>query len=386
MSGETLERNVLGVVRFNTEPASPVLDDGYPSVSVHATETTDGGFAELWTSELPTEAGRQGSVSYAHDGEYLFAACRIPEMADYTAASESTYTEALRLAEGLGYPHVFRIWHYISRLNDENASGLEVYREFCVGRARALERFAIGRDMPAATVIGSRSGGIVIYFLANRSGHRRNLDNPRQVRPFHYPSTYGPRSPNFARATYLTQGTGVERIFVSGTASILGHRTTNVGDVEGQCRLSLDNVAHLVGAQNLAAHGISPGSSLSDLRSVKVYVRHQSDIARVQQVCREMLSPSADVVYVNADVCRADLLVELEGIVVRSHAIEPDDATARNDRWNFGELPGPTASAPTTERVTASAEVDAQPSSDEGGPYQSRLDGGPAAELVDRAL
>ncbi|MDQ0940760.1 3-deoxy-7-phosphoheptulonate synthase [Streptomyces sp. V1I1] len=182
-----------------------------------------------------------------------------------------------------------------------------------------LERYGITGDMPAATVIGSHGGGIVLYFLASRTGTQVNIDNPRQVPPYHYPSRYGPKAPNFARATYLAQDSGGEQIYVSGTAGILGHRTMHADDVESQCRLALENVAHVIGARNLSVHDIEPGSTLDDLRNIKVYVRRQADIARVQRICREAFSPSADMVFLHADICRSDLLVELEGIVAREH-------------------------------------------------------------------
>ncbi|ORT61439.1 FkbO/Hyg5 family chorismatase [Streptomyces sp. CB03238] len=312
-------RHVLGRVDFTHEPSSPTTDAGHPVVGIQMTRSVEDGFAEVWTSRRPVEAGRSGSLSYAVDGEFLFGTARIPESDDYVDATEAAYTEAVELTRSLGYSRLYRIWHYISRVNEENAAGLEVYREFCVGRARALERYGMTDDMPAATVIGAHAGGIVLYFLACRAGKQVNIDNPRQVPPYHYPSRYGPKAPNFARATYLAQDGGGEQFYVSGTAGILGHRTMHPGDVEAQCRLALDNIAHVIGGRNLSVHGIGPGCTLDDLRAVKVYVRHQADIARVERICREALSPVADMVFLNADICRADLLVELEGIVVRDH-------------------------------------------------------------------
>ncbi|MEV5576838.1 FkbO/Hyg5 family chorismatase [Spirillospora sp. NPDC052269] len=311
-------RHVLGVVNFAAGHADPCTDEGYPSVTVQVAERPEEGFAEVWATERPVTAGRSGAISYAHDGEFLFAACRIPDLPDYVEATETAYEAALGLAYGLGYRRLFRVWHYISRLNEPNASGLEVYREFCVGRARALERHGLTHDMPAATVVGAHGGGIVLYFLACRSARRVNIDNPRQVPPYHYPGRYGPRSPNFARATHLSPDSG-EQLYLSGTAGILGHRTMHVGDVEAQCRLALENMAFLIGSRNLSVHGLGLGATLGDLRNVKVYVRHRADIERVQRICREALSPAADIAFVNVDICRSDLLVELEGLVTRDH-------------------------------------------------------------------
>ncbi|GAA4900232.1 FkbO/Hyg5 family chorismatase [Streptomyces coeruleoprunus] len=325
-------RHVLGIVRYTDEPTSPTTDEGHPTIGIQITKSVEEGFAEVWTTGRPVEAGRAGALCYAHDGDFLFCATRIPESDDYVDVTEAAYSEALELTRTLGYPHIYRIWHYISRINEENASGLEVYREFCVGRARTLERHGIAGDMPAATVIGAHGGGIVLYFLASRSGTQVNIDNPRQVPPYHYPSRYGPKAPNFARATHFAHQGGGEQVFVSGTAGILGHHTMHPDDVEAQCRLALDNIAHVIGTRNLSVHGVGPGCTLDDLRAVKVYVRHQADIARVERICREALSPSVDMVFLNADICRSDLLVELEGIVTRDHVSGPSQPPAWDER------------------------------------------------------
>lgn len=316
-------RHVLGVVNFTASSAEPRTDQGYPTASVHLADSVDEGVAEVWTTSRPVETSEFDGISYAQDGAFLFCTFRVAETDRYAQGTEAAYTSMLDLVDKLGY-RVFRIWHYISQINDISPNGLEYYREFCVGRAQVLERRGITHDMPAATVIGAHSGGIVCYLLAYRDATQVNIENPRQVPAYHYPSQYGPKAPNFARATYLAPGSdgdfADDFLYVSGTASILGHRTVHAEDVESQCRLALDNVAHVIGAGNMSVHGISRGHELSDLRTVKVYVRHRSDMERVRRICQDALPRSADVVFLHADICRSDLLVELEGVVQRADA------------------------------------------------------------------
>ncbi len=306
-------RYLLGVVDFTTKSREITIDNSCPRVSVNLAESVEDGFAEVWTTARPVRSGQFGTISYAADGEFLFAAFHLPEAPAYADATEAAYADALELTDALGY-RPFRIWHYISGLNEPNAAGLEVYRDFCIGRARVLEGLGITHDMPAATVIGARGDGIVCYLLAHRSGTQVNLENPRQVPAYHYPRQYGLKSPNFARATHLTTES-TEHLFVSGTASILGHQTKHSGDVAAQCRLALENVAHVIGNGNLFAHDLAGGHALTDLASVKVYVRHRADIPVVREICEAALAATAEVAYLNADICRADLLVELEGVV-----------------------------------------------------------------------
>jgi FkbO/Hyg5 family chorismatase len=262
-------RNLLGVVDFTTESREITIDNGFPRISVNSAETAADGFSEVWTTPRPVTTGRFGRISWADDGEFLFCAFHLPEAPAYADATEAAYGDALALTGARGY-RPFRIWHYVSRLNEPNAAGLEVYRDFCVGRARVLDRHGITHDMPAATVIGARAGGVVCYLLATRDARHVNLENPRQVPAYHYPARYGPRSPNFARATYLAPVGGEEFLFVSGTAGILGHRTMHTGDVASQCRLALENVGYLIGPGNLAAHDIAGGHGVDELSSVKV--------------------------------------------------------------------------------------------------------------------
>lgn len=313
-------RYLLGVVDFTAKSREITIDNGFPNVSVNLAESVGDGFSEVWTTARPVRSGRFRTISYADDGEFLFCAFHLPESPAYADATEDAYGDLIELTTALGC-RPFRIWHYISRINEPNAAGLEVYRDFCVGRARVLERHGITHDMPAATVIGARDGGIVCYLLAARSATHVNLENPRQVPAYHYPARYGPRSPNFARATYLAPDGGEEFLFVSGTASILGHRTVHPGDVASQCRLALENIGYLIGDGNLFAHDLTDehrrGHTLADLNAVKVYVRHRADMPVVRDICRAALGDAAEIVYLNADICRADLLVELEGIVNR---------------------------------------------------------------------
>jgi chorismatase len=85
----------------------------------------------------------------------------------------------------------------------------------------------------------------------------------------------------------------------------------------------LENIGCVIGDGNLFAHDVGRGHSLADLAAVKVYVRRRADMPMVRDICGAALAPSAAVAYLNADICRSDLLVELEGVVPR-HALPAD--------------------------------------------------------------
>lgn len=317
------QRNILGVVDYGTGSGEVDLRSGAPYVPIHMARGDADAFYEIWETNRPVTAGVEDGISFGHDGEYLFCAARITNSGNYADAVRSVYSNAFALVTRLGYPNIFRMWNFIADINGDNAEGLEVYRDFCLGRAEAFEQFPAGIEMPAATGIGSLGGGIVMYLLAARAGHRVNIENPRQQPAYEYPRQYGPKSPSFARATYLTvapdaTSAGPRQIYVSGTASVVGHETRHAGDLQMQCAETFENLACLLDAANLTRYGIHAGYSLKDLANIKVYVRHEDDIDVVGKLCANVFAPEAHVVLLNVDVCRSDLLVEIEGIVACS--------------------------------------------------------------------
>ena len=55
------------------------------------------------------------------------------------------------------------------------------------------------------------------------------------------------------------------------------------------------------------------GATLESLGSVRVYVKRPEHFEAIRSVCRARLG-TVPAVYTIADVCRPDLLVEIEGI------------------------------------------------------------------------
>ena len=162
--------------------------------------------------------------------------------------------------------------------------------------------------VPAACALGSPSGSpLSIYFLAARQAPTM-IENPRQTSAYHYPPKFGRHSPIFSRAC-VWGGPGRGRLFVSGTASIVGHETLHRGDVVAQTRETMINIGALVEeANNLCG---SSSYSLEALK-LKVYVRRPADLTAIESTLATIVRPTHAVLYLQADVCREDLLVEIE--------------------------------------------------------------------------
>lgn len=270
---------------------------------------------EVWSAAAPLHGGRRDGVRYRCDGTLLFGCVELAEdeaggsrPSALQAATARAYAEAFALIDGLGYPFLWRVWNYVPQINLE-AGGSERYWQFNSGRQDAFLAAARTTEgaVPAACALGVRQGPAVLYFLAAREAPLA-LENPRQLAAYHYPEQYGPRSPTFSRASLVFAG---ERpvLFVSGTASIVGHETRHRDDVAAQTRETLCNIEAVLGE----ARRRVPAADFTAAELVyKAYVRYAGDAVAVREIMRERLGPDAMIGLVRADVCRQDLLVEIE--------------------------------------------------------------------------
>lgn len=272
--------------------------------------------AESWLTGEQVVDGVSEGIRWRRAGDILYGVLEVDE-AEFAAAGNGTplqaasheaYRRIFRLLDSAKLPHLWRIWNYLAEINGESF-GLERYRQFNVGRQDAFiegRRGATG-NVPAACALGLKGGPLSIAFLAGPTP-AVPLENPRQVSAYHYPSEYGPRSPTFSRAA-LVYPPAQEMLFISGTASIVGHRTVHPGDVAGQTGEALSNVEAVIGEANRYCRGrpYLPGEM-----SYRVYVRDAADFAVVRASLVERLGEGAEIIYLQADICRADLLIEIE--------------------------------------------------------------------------
>jgi chorismate lyase/3-hydroxybenzoate synthase len=313
---------VLGIATFHDTPAAALGDTGIPIARVDTPVLpADTPLYEIWSSGEPAESGQQGHVQFRRTQEMLFGCIAVAEQ-DFAVqdanraltsalhrATAHAYREICATLETQGYPHLLRIWNYLPDINGESY-GTERYRQFNTARRDALRASgrAIAGSVPAASALGADSESpLVIYFLAGKVAPVF-VENPRQVSAYHYPRQYGMHSPAFSRAALLRQAAS-HILFISGTASIVGHRSLHTGDTAAQTRETLTNIEALLGEANRLAHGAHFDF---DALAYKVYVRRPSDLAVIQAQLASSLNSEAQVIYLRADICREDLLVEIE--------------------------------------------------------------------------
>jgi chorismate lyase/3-hydroxybenzoate synthase len=303
VAGECL----LGAIGYDSVP--PGFGEGpIPAAAISMPVLGTLPLAESWHGCGSAEYAEADGIRYATNGEVLFGVLCLPSTVIDSAAYEG-YRRIIGLARGVGYPNPVRLWNYFPGIN-EGVLGLERYKRFCLGRYQAFSDagYTFGEDLPAASAIGTGSGDLWIVFLAAR-GPARQIENPRQVSAYRYPLRYGPRSPSFSRAMRLDTQDG-SALFISGTASIVGHETVHVGDVAGQCAETLENIRAI-----LAQAGMEDPADLAQRSSWKVYIRHPADYPRVRDILDRELGPEGSLLFLKGDICRRDLLLEIEGEV-----------------------------------------------------------------------
>jgi enamine deaminase RidA (YjgF/YER057c/UK114 family) len=198
---------------------------------------------------------------------------------------------------GFALSDVIRTWFY----NDEI---LAWYDEF--NRVRSAHYSGVKwrtGSLPASTGIGARNslgGALVIAGWAMQplepSARATEIGSPLQCPAPQYGSA-------FSRAMELRSG-GWRRLLVSGTASIHpGGATAWVGNAKKQVDLTMEVIAAIL---------FSRGLGFEDVTRATAYFQHPLFKAYFDSWCTAQQLEQLPVVAIRADVCRPDLLFELE--------------------------------------------------------------------------
>jgi len=287
-------------------PPAVTLSEGCLMVAPGLESIAGGGSVEEWRVDGPGRVAREGPVHLLEHADVLFAAWHQPDdpLADNT---HQAYLDLFQAIRARGFPHPIRIWNYFSRIHGDEC-GLERYQSFCIGRGKALDELGVTEDsMPAATAIGTRAAGLFVYLIAARNPGQA-IENPRQVSAYRYPEQYSPESPAFARATRIETDLGPQ-LLLSGTASITGHESRHIGDCAAQTREILANLDAL---HATAGRDVPPPAWL------RVYLRRPEDQPEVAAILARHYPRPPALHWVYGDVCRRELLVEIEGVHART--------------------------------------------------------------------
>ncbi len=271
-------------------------------------------------------AGQGNALVFSREGERVSAGISCAGADDYRNGALDAFSgiEKLLAETGFSMGDIVRQWNYIPRILRFEGP-YQHYQLFNEARARHYGNHFEKKGFPAATGIGTSGTKILIEYIAvSGSGVVTvPIDNPEQVPAYRYPQEYlkgealeqVKSTPKFERGRYLSVN-GRDMVFVSGTAAIRGPNVVYPENSDLQTLYTIDNIEQLVSKNNLEKQGIRTEDLVFDY--VRVYLKDRNDYPVVLKYCREKYG-EVPCVWIEADICRDELMVEIEGHLVRNH-------------------------------------------------------------------
>jgi enamine deaminase RidA (YjgF/YER057c/UK114 family) len=229
---------------------------------------------------------------------------------------------AILEAEQMSFNHIVRQWNFIGNILkiENDAQNYQLFNEV---RSENYHKYRSIHSYPAATGISMKNGGVRLDFCAIKTvGNLKviAIDNPDQIRPYDYSQQVlrgkplegkvTKQPPRFERAVFLSNSSN-STLFVSGTASIIGQETIGVDDVGRQTVVTIENISKLTDSKRIGHLIGKPDYKAGELILLRVYIKKQEDFAKVKAICEEF-HPGVPSVFIESDICRENLLVEIE--------------------------------------------------------------------------
>ena len=239
-----------------------------------------------------------------------------------------TLMEKILNAENLNFSNIVRQWNYIEDITHipDKKQNLQHYQIFNDVRSDYYNKSKFIHGYPSATGIGTDICGLVVNFIA--ISNKTNVQiipvmNPGQIDAHKYSQEVlvgsgvykkeDKSSPKFERGKLVKTDEGT-KIYISGTAAIHGEDTVFPTDVEKQTMATINNIKKLVESESILKFDDIQPVELSNYSYVRSYVKHKKDINIVKQLCEKHFR-SECFQYLISDICRDNLLVEIEGFI-----------------------------------------------------------------------
>lgn len=219
--------------------------------------------------------------------------------------------------EKMSANNIVRQWNYIGNILGIN-DGQQNYQIFNEVRNEYYSRFRTAAGYPAATGVGMKHGGVILDFCALEASVPSKImaiDNPNQVNAYNYgqqvlvgknkESAGVKHAPQFERALLIADERDIV-LHISGTASIVGQETMGKGDVAEQTIVTIENIRKLASAAGAGQFMLRNKFTL-----FRVYIKRKADFDIVRKICNDHF-PGVPSVLIEADICRDDLLMEIE--------------------------------------------------------------------------
>ena len=266
---------------------------------------------ELLGSAAPSDA-RNGGVDVRIAGAAAHATARIRDAVHLDAERlrqkvASAYRALIESLDTIGR-HPARFWNFIPDIGAPMVDGLDRYMVFNAGRHDAYgdQSGALG----TASAVGIKGSDLSIHCLA-LEGAGTPVENPRQTPAWQYSARYGPLPPCFSRATIVDLG-GRRTLLIGGTASVVGEDSRHAGDFDAQMEETLLNLEALI--RQADGNSIGANAPLHRLVDLRVYVTSAAQAERAREMLVSNCPRARTIAVAVAQICRPDLLVEVEGV------------------------------------------------------------------------
>lgn len=220
---------------------------------------------------------------------------------------------------------IVRQWNYIEKITEHDDTGHQHYQDFNDARSLFYQSASWKDGYPAATGIGTQWGGVMIDIDAllcyDNTVCVVPVDNPLQISAHAYSQNVllGEKderldrktTPKFERAKAVWKKDH-GYVYISGTAAIRGEQSLEGVDIEKQTLITLENIKYLVSAENLRKSGIDVITNAFYV-CFRVYVKRWEDMEKAREIIAGQY-PELPAVYTLTDVCRSELLIEIEGM------------------------------------------------------------------------
>jgi len=250
--------------------------------------------------------------------------CNTFEQHDPLEQSNEVFRQLhqILIEEKMEFSDIVRQWNYIEQITKNGNSNSQHYQIFNDIRSKFYQLSKFKNGFPAATGIGIDCGGIIIDIIAVKFSDDCSVisvKSPVQFDAYKYSKEvlaennsiceFCCTTPKFERAKLLNTPEN-KMIFISGTAAISGQESTNLLSVELQTEITIQNMLSLISVENIEKHGIENVKRTS-FNYVRVYVKYKKDMNSVKKLCHKYFF-KIPIVFVVADICRPELLVEIE--------------------------------------------------------------------------
>ncbi len=245
--------------------------------------------------------------------------------ADALTQSRDVFRKIGAIMEKEKFPvnSITRQWNYIERITDFNGER-QHYQDFNDARSHFYAQADWSETgYPAATGIGTQLGGIMVELNALIKGEgifNLPLDNSLQIAAHCYSQQVllgaedamfkEKTTPKFERARIVGFPDNAT-VYISGTAAIRGEESVQ-NDITEQTRITMENIDFLTSPENINAKGEVVDGKRT-LRLLRIYIKNPEHLDPVRDYMNAHYGEVAKF-YLYADVCRDELLIEMEGI------------------------------------------------------------------------